>query len=262
MLVEQPYVFDNDDPHAEEQHRCLARLLDPFTTHRLDQLGVDTKWRCLEVGGGGGSVAGWLSGRVGPDGDVLVTDIRPGRLTAGGNIRVRMHDIANDPLEEGAYDLIHARAVLFHLPTRDEIVAKLARALKPGGWLQIDDFDLTHWPGLQFRDDHHQAVYERFRVALNGMFTRAGSQLSWGNRLSHVMRAAGLVDIDHAVEVNLWRAHTPGADLMYNHTLQQRDELMAGGMTEADLVDTRTVLRDPEYRGLSFALHSAQGRRA
>jgi len=261
MPAARPYVFDNDDPHATEQHRCLRDLLDPLTSRTLERIGVGPGWRCLDVGGGGGSVAHWLSDRVGPGGEVLVTDIQPGRLVAGGNVTVRLHDVVRDPIAADAFDLAHVRAVLFHLPERDELVGKLVRAVKPGGWLQIDDFDLGHWPGLQFADDQHRAVYERYREALNALFDHAGSELGWGTRISHVMRAEGLTEIDHDVEVGVWRAHTPGADLMYNHTFQLRDRLLAEGLTDTDLADLRTVVRDPNYRAQGFGLHSAWGRR-
>jgi SAM-dependent methyltransferase len=260
--ADQPYVFDNDDPHATEQHRCLVDMLDPLTNRQLSAIGVAPGWRCLEVGGGGGSTARWLSERVERSGEVVVTDIRPGRLVDGGNLRVRCHDIVRDNLEEDAFDLVHVRAVLFHLPQRDAVVRKLVRAVKPGGWLQIDDFDLSHWPGLQFADDHQQAVYERYRMALNALFEHAGAELGWGARISHSLWAEGLTEIDHDVEVPIWRAHTPGADLMYNHTFQLRDRLLLEGLTEDDLIDLRVVLRDSRYRGQGFGLHSAYGRRA
>jgi SAM-dependent methyltransferase len=52
---------------------------------------------------------------------------------------VRQHDIVNDTLGQSAFDLIHARLVLEHLRERDEVLQKLVRALRPGGWLVIED---------------------------------------------------------------------------------------------------------------------------
>jgi chemotaxis methyl-accepting protein methylase len=48
-------------------------------------------------------------------------------------VRVERHDVAADPVPENAYDLIHARLVLVHLPERDRVLATLAAALRPGG---------------------------------------------------------------------------------------------------------------------------------
>ena len=36
---------------------------------------------------------------------------------------------------------MHARLVLEHLPERDRVLAKLAGAVRPGGWLLVEDFD-------------------------------------------------------------------------------------------------------------------------
>jgi SAM-dependent methyltransferase len=57
------------------------------------------------------------------------------------NLEVRRHDVATDPLPENAFDLVHARVVLQHVPPRDQAQARLAAALKPGGWLVVEDFD-------------------------------------------------------------------------------------------------------------------------
>jgi SAM-dependent methyltransferase len=57
------------------------------------------------------------------------------------NLEVRRHDIVTDPLPEAAFDLIHARLVLIHLPQREEVLSRLVAALKPGGWLVDEEFD-------------------------------------------------------------------------------------------------------------------------
>jgi trans-aconitate methyltransferase len=44
-------------------------------------------------------------------------------------------------LPEGGFDLIHARLVLNWLPERLSVLDKLVKALKPGGWLLIEDYD-------------------------------------------------------------------------------------------------------------------------
>ncbi len=98
------------------------------------------------MGGGGGSVARWLAERVGPAGRVLCTDldtriIEQGSAAAGGNLEVRRHDIAHDELPREAFDLAHARLVMIHVPERERALENMVKALKPGGWLVIEDFD-------------------------------------------------------------------------------------------------------------------------
>jgi protein-L-isoaspartate O-methyltransferase len=71
------YVAANADAAFErERLRLLGQLMNPMTTGRLHRLGVARGWRCLEVGAGDGSVAGWLARRVGPTGRVVATDIK------------------------------------------------------------------------------------------------------------------------------------------------------------------------------------------
>ena len=81
MVAAQPdpatpaYTFDNDDPAAAERLALSSAVLDGFTISRLVPLGELTGRRCLELGAGNGSVAGWLADQAGPTGQVLATDI-------------------------------------------------------------------------------------------------------------------------------------------------------------------------------------------
>jgi ubiquinone/menaquinone biosynthesis C-methylase UbiE len=90
-------------------------------------------------------VARWLCEQAGPTGRVVATDLDTGILTSLGipGLEVRQHDIVQDNLEEGAFDLVHSRLVLEHLPERDVALARMARALAPGGWLVVESFQLT-----------------------------------------------------------------------------------------------------------------------
>jgi ubiquinone/menaquinone biosynthesis C-methylase UbiE len=255
------YVFDNDDPYAEEQHRCLVELLDPFTIQRLTELNIQEGWQCLEVGGGSGSIAQWLADQVGPSGDVLVTDIKPSRLKPAGNIRVQRHDVVHDPLPAAKFDLIHIRAVLFHLPERRAVLARLARALRPGGWLQVDDFDLSCWPALRIAGSEDRRIYEEFQVALCRMFEKAGSDLGWGHQIAQAMHDVEFNDINPNVSVEVWRPGMAGTDLLFNHTFQLRDRLVAAGFDDRRLAIIREILRKREFLAMSFGMYSVHGRR-
>jgi hypothetical protein len=48
-----------------------------------------------------------------------------------GNVRVVRHDAARDPMPEGPFDLIHARALLCHLPSRTDVLRRAARSVPP-----------------------------------------------------------------------------------------------------------------------------------
>src|SRR5215472_4758851 len=92
------YVFDNTQKNAEERYRTLSSLYDASTIRHLKNRGVEEGWSCLEVGGGGGSIAYWLCLRVGSAGSVLATDIHPRFLErlSFSNLEVRRHDIRHE----------------------------------------------------------------------------------------------------------------------------------------------------------------------
>ena len=75
MSAASTYLLDNANEKAGMRMEVLARLYDPTTRRVLAATGLAAGWSCLEVGGGGGSVARWLAERVGPAGRVLCTDL-------------------------------------------------------------------------------------------------------------------------------------------------------------------------------------------
>jgi tRNA A58 N-methylase Trm61 len=108
--VDSGYLFGNAGSETPARFAALSTLYDAGTIRRFEALGVREEWHCLEVGGGGGSIAEWLADRVGPKGPVLVTDIDPRFLvTSRLNLKVQAHDIVHDPLPKQVFDLVHAR---------------------------------------------------------------------------------------------------------------------------------------------------------
>src|SRR5262245_31886121 len=114
------YVFDQAWQDEHDRLTALESLFDPATQRHLARLGVRDGWRCLEVGAGAGGVARWLADQVAETGQVLATDLDTRFLHNRGrsNLDILTHDIVSDPLD-GEFDLIHARAVLGHLPERE-----------------------------------------------------------------------------------------------------------------------------------------------
>ena len=137
------YSFDNTWQKARQRLSTIEAQYDAGTIRHLEQSGIIDGWHCLEIGGGGGSIAAWMCERVGPEGYVLATDIEPRFLEFLGypNLAVRRHNIVTDELPEGTFDLVHARMVLEHLPERDHVLRRMVAALKPGGWLVCEDMD-------------------------------------------------------------------------------------------------------------------------
>jgi SAM-dependent methyltransferase len=147
----------------DERLRLLESVYDPGTIEMLRATGVQPGWRCLVPGAGHGSIARWLADLVGPDGLVVATDIDTRFLAscAGPNLEVRQHDLLADPLEANGFDLVHVRALLVHLPGRQqEAVDRLVAAVRPGGWLAVDESDVTTFGSADPAHPAHQTVNE------------------------------------------------------------------------------------------------------
>ena len=182
---------------AGERFVWLAELFDGVTRGHFDRLGVRAGSRCWEVGAGGPSIPEALAAAVGPTGHVLATDIDPSWLDAGDGYEVRRHDVAADPPPEpGTFDLVHARLVLVHVPDRARALAMMAAALRPGGWLLVEDADTDLQP-LACLDEVGPAQQRanRLRRAVRELMTRRGADLRYGRTLPGALRAAGLVDV-------------------------------------------------------------------
>lgn len=116
-----------------------------------------------------------------PAGHVLATDIDPLRLEAGGGTRCAA---TTSPLIRpgpGTFDLVHARLALVHVPGRARALATMAAALRPGGWLLVEDADTALQP-LACLDDSGSAQRRahRLRDAVRELLTRRSADARYG----------------------------------------------------------------------------------
>lgn len=192
------YLLDNARPEAGERFAAFAELFDPWTLNHLDRLGPLTGAHVWEVGGGGPSIPLALAERVGPGGRVLVTDIDTTWLDGldSPQIEVRRHDVVEDSVPEGVFDLVHTRLLLVHLPDREYVLEQLATAVRPGGWLVVEDADPQLQP-LACPDEETDAEHlaNNIRRAFRSQLEFRGADLSFGRTLPRLFREAGLTDI-------------------------------------------------------------------
>jgi ubiquinone/menaquinone biosynthesis C-methylase UbiE len=266
-LVSQ-YVFDNAALEAVQRFESLEALYDSRTIRFLTATGVDSGWRCLEVGAGGGSIAAWLSDRVGTNGHVLVTDIDPSHLaalTASGrpNLEIELHDVGVDPLPEATFDLIHARLVLIHVPQRVAALSRLVGALKSDGWIVIEDY------AQQFIDRSFPASDpERYKVvatmlaAMEQVMISHGMDPTWGSSLYRRFSGLGLIEIGLEGHFAAWAGGSPGAQLFQANFEQVRAEAVdAGLVTDAEVDRAVAELRAHDFAFSSPAMMTAWGRK-
>src|SRR5262249_34886433 len=151
----------------------------------LRAVGVGPGWRCLTVGSGGGSITAWLCRQVGPSGCVVATDIDTRFLEALDypNLEVRRHDIVTDELEEGAVDLVQARAVLIHLAEPKRALRRMVAGLKSGGWLLVEEGDSTSVAPQTDANTREGRLLLRLRDAMFATYAAAGVDWHYGRRL-------------------------------------------------------------------------------
>jgi ubiquinone/menaquinone biosynthesis C-methylase UbiE len=260
---EPSYSFDNEHLEAADRHRFLSEMFDQPTIDRLSGLGDLTGSRCLELGAGGGSIARWMADQAGPTGRVLATDLNPRHIATNAGYTVLRHDLAQEEVPEGPWDVIHARLVLMHIPERREILPRLAAALAPGGALVIEDFhtaltDLV----LAAPDPESGALFNSFQDTMVKQILLAnGTDPTWGPQIHAAMLDAGLVDVDTTISSRSWAGGTAGALLSGANIQQVRGDLVAKGFTEAQLDSLHELITDPRLVLRGNIVYSTVGRR-
>lgn len=260
------YLFDNTAEQARTRISVLESRYDPSSRRQLELTGLAAGWRCLEVGAGGGSLGDWLGERVGADGEVTVTDIDPRWVGAAArsrpaSVRLLRHDIVHDPLPGRDYDLVHARLVLLHLPQRLRVLQRLVAALRPGGWLVLEEFDCSRIPVLAAPGKDEEQLFERVLAALWTQLERAGADPRWGRRVYAAMLQAGLRDVTATAYAESWPGGGTGVRLHRANIEQVAPQLTAGGITDTELARFYALLQDPAFAVSSYPLISVRGRR-
>jgi len=261
----QTYAFRNARAAQRRRLEALEALLDEGSTEILAAQGVGPGWSCLEVGGGGGSIARWLAERVGPEGTVLATDLDTTVLaeSAGPNLEVRAHDVLTDALPADAFDLVHLRLVLAWVADPALALERLVAALKPGGVLVAEEMDFASVGPDPRVDPGARAAFERYLDGHHALLRdRHGFDRFYGRRVAGDLAASVLVDVGSAGRVGMWRGGEAGG-LVWRLSLDQlRDGLLDGGYAHAaDLDVVAAALDDPGFSFMSQVTMAAWGRR-
>lgn len=257
------YLLNNQAGQAGGRFDALSQVFDPVTFRHVDALGPAAGWRYWEIGAGGPSVPNELARRVGATGSVVATDIDTGWLAGrvSPGVAVIRHDVAHDPPPDDGFDLIHARLVLLHIPEREQALRHMVAALRPGGWLLVEDFDID-LQTLLCPDAHgpDQVLANRVKDAFRALLYDRGVEPTFGRRLPRLLRGHGLTDVTADAYFPL--ALPAVTALERANTAQVRDNLIARGDVTAAEVDRFLELLDTTALDLATApLISATGKR-
>jgi SAM-dependent methyltransferase len=262
MATPSRYLLDNADAIAAHRMDALARLYDPASQRALTSAGIAPGWHCLEVGGGGGGVARWMAETVGATGSVLCTDIDPRHIAPAGpaNLHVVRHDAVHDALPEAKFDLAHARLVLLHIPERAAVLEKMIAALKPGGWLVIEDFDSVSV--LPDAGANPRELRIETAEALRVYMIRGGVDARFGRSLYGRFKGLGLLDVSTEGRVMMWDRVNGGADLLRINFEQIGEKVVAAGLlSAAQLTADLKRLGEPDFVTPSPIMWVAMGRK-
>jgi SAM-dependent methyltransferase len=262
------YVFDNSWEQERERLAGLEAANDTETIQHLETLGVGPGWSCLEIAAGGGSIAQWLCRRVAPSGKVVATDIdtRFLEILDEPNLDVRRHNLISEDLPEDEFDLIHGRFIVEYLPDREQIVKKLVSALKPGGWILLEDADfspLTSQPPrtMMYPDSVEGTASKVWRAALE-IVRRTGADDEYGRRLPIDMITAGLADVAAEIHGFFRWGGSPASAASVGTLEMLREQLTSStDIADEEIDQTIAFLSDPEQASSGPLVVRAWGRR-
>ncbi|MQY52437.1 bifunctional demethylmenaquinone methyltransferase/2-methoxy-6-polyprenyl-1,4-benzoquinol methylase UbiE [Rhodocyclus tenuis] len=144
----------------------MHRLWKSFT---IAQSGVTAGSRVLDVAGGTGDLSLAFARRVGPNGQVWLTDINNAMLTHGRDrlldkgimTPVAQCDAEHLPFPDDYFDCVTVAFGLRNMTHKDKALAEMRRVLRPGGRLLVLEFSQVWKPLAPFYDFYSFKIIPR-----------------------------------------------------------------------------------------------------
>jgi SAM-dependent methyltransferase len=185
-----------------------------------------------------------------------------------GWVEFRVGDAVHPPLREeewGTFDVAHARFLLEHVPDPGAVVRTMARAVRPGGRIVLEDEDhdiLRLWP----EPPEVEALWRAYMQT----YVRLGNDPHVGKKLVELLRRAGAEPTR-----NNWiffggcsgSPHFPGLVENMSHVLEgARQEILATELLDGRALDgaveaLRAWSRRPDA-GIWYGMGVAEGVRS
>lgn len=152
-------VFIDEESRLRYQADVSERFLWEHTSEMLQ--GLDSNQSVLEVGSGVSAQTEHLLKRLPIDSVVHCIDINSNHISKAkkylrnacerfGNLRFHVMDALNISFDDQVFDGVYISWVLEHLTPSDQqkLLIEVYRVLKPGGWVIINEIDLTPRTGV------------------------------------------------------------------------------------------------------------------
>jgi SAM-dependent methyltransferase len=252
------YVLTKDFEGEHERLQLLEAQADPLSIEAIEAAGIGPGSRGLEIGAGSGSIARWLARQVGDPSLVCATDLDTRYLAplADEGITVLEHNLLTDDFPAGSFDVIHARAVLEHIPAREDALDRMAPWLAPDGALVL--VDCAAFP---IETSAHEA-YRTSMQAWVDVIRITGTDYEWTRTFPEPLQRHGYRDVGAAARTTVVRGGTPTARFwsLTLDTLRARI-LDAQLASDATLDEAQRQLADPEFWDLGACWIAAWGKR-
>lgn len=219
------------------RYREMARRAREQEGELWQRYGVVPGARIADVGCGPGAILVVLADVVGPEGSV--TGVEPNAIARAaaleeigrsgrGNARVVEGSGTATTLDEGTFDVVMIRHVLFHVgDTLQAVVDHAVALLRPGGHLYTVDVDLT-----ALRVSVTDADFDEQAERYMDFQRNRGNNVDIGPKLGPLLAGAGLELLEHEGVIQ----KVPGALLALGGPVvaARHDMLAAGTITEDD----------------------------
>lgn len=184
--------------YSDQESRRLASqgaLLEELTEDVFRRAGLRAGMSVLDLGCGVGDVSLLAARMVGPSGRVLGVDraassVQTSRQRAASigvvNVSFEEADLTTFETEQ-TFDAIVGRLVLLYLPEPAATLRRLSRALRPGGIVTFQEYDMS-----QISQAPAGELFERVNGWLMAAFAAAGAERDMGTRLYATFLRAGL----------------------------------------------------------------------
>lgn len=256
-MASDDYIFAESQQTREcSRLQTIEKIFDSATKSRLESMGINKSWQCLEVGAGAGSITRWLSTQVGSSGKVVAVDLNT-RLITGElslesfkntfqNIDIIEADIRHLEQEEHRFDLIHARFVLIHIADVLTALTKMLKFLKPGGRILLEEPDFSLSRAIVGEKTACKSV-NQVNQAIWQMFQNRGMDYAFGLKLPSLLQEFGLHLVSVDYEVHLDKGGSEMATMMMLSTQQLTDNYLATGKAnQQDIQKYCDFAQDPE----------------
>lgn len=253
------YLLGAEEP---ERSRLLlqAEIHRPETEQALARLNLPAGGRALDLGCGPLGILDLLSAAVGPSGRAIGIDNEPRMIAharktttdrALSNVELALGEASHTGLASGSLDLAHERLVLVNHPNPQDVVAEMARVVRPGGWIVLQELDCELW-----RCEPRHDAWDELHLVFLTSFAAAGRDPSVGRRLPALLRTAGMPDVTFDVHAYHWGPGHPYQTLLLYFTGLLRAPILQAGLLTADRLDgLEAELEQHLARPETFVIH-------